>query len=48
MEGFFSSLKGEYLEHQHFATHEAARAAVFAYVEAFYNSVCLHSSIGYR
>lgn len=48
MESFFSSLKGEYLEHQHFATHEAARAAVFAYVEAFYNSVRLHSSIGYR
>lgn len=48
MESFFSSLKGEYLEHQRFATHEAARAAVFAYVETFYNPVRLHSSIGYR
>jgi putative transposase len=48
MESFFSSLKGEYLEHQHFATHEAARAAVFTYVETFYNRVRLHSSIGYR
>lgn len=48
MESFFSSLKGEYLEHQHFATHAAARAAVFTYVETFYNRVRLHSSIGYR
>jgi transposase InsO family protein len=48
MESFFSSLKGEYLEHQHFATRGAARAAVFVYVETFYNRVRLHSSIGYR
>ena len=48
MESFFSSLKGEYLEHQHFASHAEARAAVFSYVETFYNRVRLHSSIGYR
>lgn len=48
MESFFSSLKGEYLEHQRFATHAQARAAVFSYVEGFYNRVRLHSSIGYR
>lgn len=48
MESFFSSLKGEYLEHQRFATHADARAAVFTYVETFYNRVRLHSSIGYR
>jgi putative transposase len=48
MESFFSSMKGEYLEHQRFATHKAARAAVFAYVETFYNPLRLHSSIGYR
>lgn len=48
MESFFSSLKGEYLEHQRFATLAAARAAVFTYVETFYNRVRLHSSIGYR
>jgi putative transposase len=48
MESFFSSLKGEYLEHQRFATHAEARAAVFTYVETFYNRVRLHSSIGYR
>ena len=48
MESFFSSLKGEYLDHQRFPTHAAARAAVFSYVETFYNPVRLHSSIGYR
>ncbi len=48
MESFFSSLKGEYLEHQRFASHAQARAAVFIYVEGFYNPVRLHSSIGYR
>lgn len=48
MESFFSSLKGEFLEHQHFATHQAARVAVFRYIETFYNPVRLHSSIGYR
>jgi len=48
MESFFSSLKGEHLEHQRFATHAEARAAVFTYVETFYNRVRLHSSIGYR
>lgn len=48
MESFFSSLKGEHLEHQVFATHAAAQAAVFTYIETFYNRVRLHSSIGYR
>ena len=48
MESFFSSLKGEYLEHQRFASHAQARAAVFTYVEGFYNPVRLHSGIGYQ
>jgi putative transposase len=48
MESFFSSLKGEYLDHQHFHGHAQARAAIFTYVETFYNPVRLHSSIGYR
>lgn len=48
MESFFSSLKGEWLEHRRFATHAEARAAVFAYVETFYNRTRLHSGIGYR
>lgn len=47
MESFFSSLKGEYLDQRRFATHAEARAAVFTYVETFYNPVRLHSGIGY-
>ncbi len=47
-ESFFSSFKGEYPEHHHFATRDAARSAVLTYVERFYNPVRLHSSIGYR
>jgi putative transposase len=46
MESFFASLKTERLEQEHFATRDAARAAIFEYVEAFYNPVRLHSSIG--
>ena len=30
-----------------FATREQARAAVFEYIECFYNRVRLHSSLGY-
>lgn len=48
MESFFSSLKTERLEQEHFTTRDTARAAVFEYVETFYNPVRLHSSIGYR
>lgn len=48
MESFFSSLKTERLEQEHFVTRDAARAAIFEYVETFYNPVRLHSSIGYR
>ncbi len=48
IESFFASLKSEYLEHQRFATHAEARAAVFSYVEPFYNRVRLPSSIDYR
>jgi len=48
MESFFASLKTERLEQEHFATRDAARAAIFEYVETFYNPVRLHSSIGYR
>jgi putative transposase len=48
MESFFSSLKTERLEQEHYVTRDAARAAVFQYVETFYNPVRLHSSIGYR
>src|SRR4051812_35867295 len=37
MESFFASLKKEHVHHVRFRTRAEAKAAVFEYVEAFYN-----------
>jgi putative transposase len=47
MESFFRSLKTELVYHEDFATRAEARAAIFEYVEVFYNRIRLHSSLGY-
>ena len=47
VESFFGSLKRE-LDVEVFATRGQARAAIFEYLEAFYNRVRLHSSLGFR
>ena len=36
------------MHHVRFRTREEARAAVFEYIEVFYNRQRLHSSVGYR
>jgi transposase InsO family protein len=48
MESFFASLKKEQVHHVRFRTREEAKAAVFEYVEIFYNRQRLHSALGYR
>ena len=48
MESLFASLKKEHVHHARFRTREEARAAVFEYVEIFYNRQRLHSAVGYR
>jgi transposase InsO family protein len=48
IESFWSSLKYEVVYHQRFATFEEARAAIFNYIETFYNRTRLHSSLAYR
>jgi putative transposase len=48
MESFFASLKKEHVHHARFRTRAEARAAVFEYVEIFYNRRRLHSALGYR
>jgi transposase InsO family protein len=48
IESFWSSLKYEVVYHQRFATHAAARTAIFDYIETFYNRTRLHSSLAYR
>ena len=47
MESFFHSLKVEEVHHRDFRTRDEARAALFDYIELFYNRQRLHSSIGY-
>jgi transposase InsO family protein len=46
-ESFFSCLKCEALHLAHFVTHNQAADAVFAYIEAFYNTVRPHSKISW-
>ena len=48
MERFFSSLKNELVHRTHFRTRREAKAALFDYIEVFYNRQRRHSSIGYR
>ena len=47
-ESFFHTLKTELVHGERFETRAAARAAVFDYIEAFYNPRRLHSTLGYR
>jgi putative transposase len=47
MESFWSTLKTELVYHEDYATREQARHSIFEYMEAFYNRIRMHSSIGY-
>jgi len=47
MERFFGTLKREWTSRAHFKTHEEARTTIFEYIEAFYNRVRKHSTLGY-
>lgn len=46
-ENFFSCLKCELIHLRRFDTRSAAQAAVFSYIEAFYNTVRPHSALGW-
>lgn len=46
-ESFFSNLKNELVHHCDFHTREAARAAIFDYIEIFYNRQRRHQTLGY-
>jgi transposase InsO family protein len=48
MESFFASLKKEHVHQTRFRTRAEAKAAVFEYIEVFYNRQRLHSALGYR
>ena len=47
MERFFGSLKSERTDGRIYVTREAAKADVIDYIEMFYNSKRLHSTLGY-
>ncbi len=47
-ESFVSTLKVELVDRHRFPTREAARVAIFEYIEGFYNRVRRHSSLGYE
>ena len=47
MERFFGSLKSERTNGQKYITREQAKAGVIDYIEIFYNSHRLHSTLGY-
>ncbi len=46
-ESFVSTLKAEMVSNLEFPTRQAARTAIFEYLETFYNTRRLHSSLGY-
>ena len=48
MESFWSSLKRELVHRERFATRAEARAAVFDWIEIFYNRERLHSALGFQ
>jgi len=46
MESFFGTLKKELVHQADYSTGDAARQAIFEYIEVFYNRVRRHSALG--
>lgn len=47
-ESFFSNLKNEVTHHTIYATRKQAKAAIFDYIELFYNRMRPHQTLNYR
>jgi len=47
VESFFASLKRELVHDERYTSRDQAKASVFEYIEAFYNRVRRHSSLGF-
>ncbi|MGF6813138.1 hypothetical protein OKW30_008355 [Paraburkholderia sp. Clong3] len=47
-ESFFATLECELLARTHFDTHEQARHEIFSFIEGWYNTARIHSSLKYR
>lgn len=48
MESFWSTFKRDLIHRRRFATRAQARAAIFEWIEVFYNRTRLHSALGYQ
>ncbi len=48
MESFWSTFKRDLIHRHHFATLAQARAAIFEWIEVFYNRSRLHSALGFQ
>lgn len=47
MESFYRTIKRELIQDAHFATPEQAQKEIFKYIELYYNTKKIHSSLGY-
>ncbi|MBT2545787.1 integrase core domain-containing protein [Streptomyces sp. ISL-44] len=47
-ESFFATLKNELVSQRNWYRRSVARTAIFEYIEGWYNTRRLHSSLGYR
>jgi len=47
-ESFFHTLKTEWIYHGHYKTRREARLSIFEYIEGFYNTTRMHSSLDYQ
>ena len=47
-ESFFKTLKRELIKERHYRTREDAKQEVFKYIELYYNTQRMHSSLGYQ
>ena len=47
MESFYRTIKRELIDDISFETHEQAQMAVFKYIECYYNSLRMHTSLGF-
>lgn len=47
MESFYRTLKRELIQDVHFETPEQAQQEIFKYIELYYNTKRMHSSLGY-
>lgn len=47
IESFWGTLKNEWVHHRTYKTRAEAKTDIFGYIEGFYNTVRLHSTLGY-